>query len=137
MTRLNVFVLLALGLSVSTFAEHASELDASCNARLNWDLDGPALTWGLTHLTKTAQQCCDECKRVAKCNSWTWCPENKCWSPDIWDHRLHECWLKIQDDPRNPKVNHEGAFSHEFRSEHTTAPEKTPWMSGIIFKTSF
>jgi hypothetical protein len=108
MPRLTVFILLALGLSIQ--AERAEDVDPSCHARNHWDLDGPALTWGLTHLTKTAQACCDECKTVPTCNSWTWCPELKCWSPgacgvqrtcayqpvtdklclqDVWDHGLH------------------------------------------------
>lgn len=133
MPRLHVFLLLALGLSVSS--ERAADVDPSCHARDNWDLDGPALTWGLTHLTKTAQTCCDECKATQNCNSWVWCPSIKCWSPDIWDHSLHECWLKVQDDPRSPKVNHEGAYSPEFRAQHPTAPEKTPWMAGVVYKS--
>ena len=94
---------------------------------------------GLDFKTPTAQACCDACRahekrdgQPGKCNSWVWCPEDKCWAPDIWDHRLHECWLKVQDDPASPKVNHRGAFSDAFRAEHKTAPEKTPWMAGVL-----
>jgi hypothetical protein len=139
-----------------------TEVDASCGAQVNLDLDGFAVSWGLDFKTPTAQACCDACKaheqrdgQPGKCNSWcvltrpprvpvhcaltfslparrVWCPEEKCWAPDIWDHAAHECWLKVQDDPAKPKVNHKGDFSAAFRAEHKTAPEKTPWMAGVL-----
>ena len=116
-----------------------TEVDAICGAQANLDLDGFAVSWGLDFKTPTAQACCDACRaheqrdgQPGKCNSWVWCPEEKCWAPDIWDHSLHECWLKIQDDPAAPKINHRGAFSAAFRAEHKTAPEKTPWMAGVL-----
>eukprot|EP00959_Pyramimonas_sp_CCMP1952_P097688 2041579-Pyramimonas_sp.AAC.3 len=32
------------------------------------------------------------------------------------------------------QVNHKGDFSNKFRSEHKTAPLRTPWVAGIIDK---
>jgi hypothetical protein len=116
----------------------ATELDASCGAEVNLDLDGFAVSWGLDFKTKTAAECCEACRAHKRrddgkqCNSWVWCPEEKCWSPDIWDHKYQECWLKVQDDPRRPTINHKGAFPAAFRQEHKTAPEKTPWMAGVL-----
>lgn len=61
-----------------------------------------------------------------------WCPEEVCWSPDIWNHTRNECWLKVQLDVSTPKINHDGAFSEAFRAEHKTAPTHTPWLSGVL-----
>ena len=108
--------------------------DASCHAETHLDLDGPALSWGLDFKVETAQACCDACKAKHDegCNSWVWCPEELCWSPDIWNHSRHECWLKKQADANNPVVNHRGAYSAAFRAEHKTAPAKVPWTAGVL-----
>jgi hypothetical protein len=46
---------------------------------------------------ETAAECCEACKRhtalkeqPGDCNSWVWCPEPLCWSPDIWNHTHKE-----------------------------------------------
>ena len=46
--------------------------------------------------------------------------------------RRAQCWLKVQADPAAPKVNHRGDFAEAFRTEHKTAPPKTPWMAGVL-----
>lgn len=128
-------------------------VDASCHAVESLDLDGPAVSWGLDFKKPSAQECCDACKACVhagkeaasslfltppsvhsteKCNSWVWCGYEKCWSPDVWDHGLHECWLKTQDDPLNPKVNHQGAYAAAYREEHKTAPSHVQWMAGTL-----
>jgi len=55
--------------------------------------------------------CCQACLEHTKkpgqagdCNSWVFCPEEVCWSPDIWNHTFGECWLKVQQDVNNPQV---------------------------------
>ncbi|KAK3285903.1 hypothetical protein CYMTET_6515 [Cymbomonas tetramitiformis] len=117
----------------------AAEMDPTCHAVANLDLDGPAVSWGSSFKKNSAAECCEACKRHKKtanqpgnCNSWVWCPEPECWSPDIWNHTYGECWLKVQQDPQNPKVNFEGAYPSEFRKEHKTAPEMVAWMAGTI-----
>ena len=132
----------AVNASAGGAADALAGLDASCGAEANLDLDGFAVSWGLDFHTDTAAACCEACKRHTKtegqpgrCNSWVWCPEKltgKCWSPDIWDHRYQECWLKVQEDPAKPKVNHRGDFPAAFRLEHKTAPQKTPWVAGVL-----
>eukprot|EP00242_Pyramimonas_sp_CCMP2087_P001695 CAMPEP_0198228062 /NCGR_PEP_ID=MMETSP1445-20131203/111713_1 /TAXON_ID=36898 /ORGANISM="Pyramimonas sp., Strain CCMP2087" /LENGTH=205 /DNA_ID=CAMNT_0043908311 /DNA_START=391 /DNA_END=1008 /DNA_ORIENTATION=+ len=114
-------------------------ISTKCNAVANLDLDGPAVAWGLSFRKDSAAECCEACMRHTKqpgqagaCNSWVWCPEAVCWAPDIWNHTYKECWLKVQDDFRAPKVNHKGEFSVKFRSEHQTAPSHTPWIAGVI-----
>ncbi len=88
---------------------------------------------------ETAAECCAACKAHTKlqdqagdCNSWVWCPEPLCWSPDIWNHTHKECWLKVQADAHAPAVNHRGPFAAAFRAEHKTAPSHTPWMAGVL-----
>jgi hypothetical protein len=37
-------------------------------------------------------------------------------------YTLGECWLKVQEDPRDPKVNFRGGYTADFRAHHSTAP---------------
>ena len=85
---------------------------------MNLDLDGPAVSWGLTFKLANASACCQACKEhVPKggdpgpCNSWVYCPlraDEECWSPDVWNHTGGECWLKVQEDVLAPKINIRG-----------------------------
>ena len=116
-------------------------IDERCNAKEHLDFDGPAVSWGMSFKMDSAAECCKACMehtrkpgQPADCNSWVWCPEAVCWSPDIWyvaaarecrvrrtrttrwlaetrelgdgrrNHTFGECWLKIQDDIRSPQV---------------------------------
>ena len=74
-----------------------------CHAELHTDYDGAAVRWGLTHHKESAADCCQACldhaKRARpgdrKCNIWVYCPsEFGCHSPDIYEHKHMECWLK-------------------------------------------
>lgn len=74
-----------------------------CHAELHTDYDGAAVRWGLTHHKESAADCCQACldhaKRAQpgdrKCNIWVYCPsETGCHSPDIYEHKHMECWLK-------------------------------------------
>lgn len=74
-----------------------------CNAEPHTDYDGIAVRWGLTHHTESAADCCQACLDQAKaakdgemkCNVWVYCPsEEGCFSPDIYEHKQFECWLK-------------------------------------------
>lgn len=74
-----------------------------CHAELHTDYDGPAVRWGLTHHKESAADCCQACLDQArrakpgdkKCNIWVYCPsESGCYSPDIYEHKHQECWLK-------------------------------------------
>lgn len=75
-----------------------------CNAELHTDYDGAAVRWGLTHRKESAADCCQACLDQAKyakpgqkkCNVWVYCPsETGCYSPDIYEHKSQECWLKF------------------------------------------
>lgn len=117
-------------------------VDASCRGEASLDLDGPAVRWGMDHRVASAGECCEACKAHARehadepperrCNSWVFCPEPACWAPDIWNHTLGECWLKVQEDPDRPKVNFRGAYPPEFRAHHSTAPTHVAWQAGVI-----
>jgi len=50
-------------------------------------------------------------------------------------HRAYagECWLKVQVDPHQPAVNHQGYYAPEFRAEHKTAPPQVAWTGGLVF----
>ena len=74
-----------------------------CHAEAHTDYDGFAVRWGLTHHVESAADCCEECLKHAKnakgdekkCNVWVYCPvEEGCFSPDIYEHKHQECWLK-------------------------------------------
>ncbi|XP_057973661.1 uncharacterized protein LOC131161718 [Malania oleifera] len=109
-----------------------------CNAELHTDYDGTAVRWGLTHHKESAADCCQACLDQAKfakpgekkCNVWVYCPsETGCYSPDIYEHKHQECWLKYAESPR---LNFKDKYSESYRESHPTAPLIVPWMSGVV-----
>ncbi|KAJ0026047.1 hypothetical protein Pint_08806 [Pistacia integerrima] len=109
-----------------------------CNAQLHTDYDGTAVRWGLTHHKESAADCCQACLEHAKrakpgqmkCNIWVYCPaETGCHSPDIYEHKNQECWLKYAE---KPKLNFKGKYSESYRNSHPTAPLFVPWVSGVV-----
>ncbi|KAK3128704.1 hypothetical protein QOZ80_6BG0465380 [Eleusine coracana subsp. coracana] len=113
-------------------------LPAECNAEVHTDYGGTAVRWGLTHHKESAADCClaciDQAKRAKpgalKCNIWVYCPsEYGCYSPDKYEHKHQECWLKQAD---HPKLNFKDRYSESYRDSHPTAPVVVPWMSGVI-----
>ncbi|KAL6633500.1 hypothetical protein ACP70R_026171 [Stipagrostis hirtigluma subsp. patula] len=113
-------------------------LSPQCNAELHTDYDGAAVRWGLTHHKESAADCCQACLDQAKnakpgelkCNIWVYCPsEFGCYSPDKYEHKHQECWLKQAD---HPKLNFKDKYSESYRDAHPTAPVVVPWMSGVI-----
>ncbi|XXG80139.1 hypothetical protein AAC387_Pa09g1076 [Persea americana] len=74
-----------------------------CHTEAHTDYDGAAVRWGLTHHKESAADCCQACLDQAnrakpgemKCNIWVYCPsEAGCFSPDKYEHKHQECWLK-------------------------------------------
>ncbi|EER88065.1 hypothetical protein BDA96_10G100700 [Sorghum bicolor] len=113
-------------------------LPPECNTELHTDYGGTAVRWGLTHHKESAADCCQACidqaKRARpgalKCNIWVYCPsEYGCYSPDKYEHKHQECWLKQADHPR---LNFKDRYSEPYRDSHPTAPVVVPWMSGVI-----
>uniref|UniRef100_A0A2P2IQH2 Apple domain-containing protein n=1 Tax=Rhizophora mucronata TaxID=61149 RepID=A0A2P2IQH2_RHIMU len=109
-----------------------------CHAELHTDYDGAAVKWGLTHHKESAADCCQACLDQArrakpgekKCNIWVYCPsETGCYSPDIYEHKNMECWLKYAE---KPKLNFKDRYSESYRSSHPRAPVMVPWVSGVI-----
>ncbi|KAL9244183.1 hypothetical protein vseg_017986 [Gypsophila vaccaria] len=109
-----------------------------CHAELHTDYGGAAVRWGLTHHKESAADCCQACLDQAKrakpgemkCNIWVYCPsETGCHSPDIYEHRNQECWLKYAEQP---KVTFKDKYSDSYRNAHPTAPLVVPWASGVI-----
>ncbi|KAL2894562.1 Chromatin modification-related protein vid21 [Bienertia sinuspersici] len=124
---------------------------SECNAQLHTDYDGVAVKWGLTHHRESAADCCQACFNQAKranpgemkCNTWVYCPlETGCYSPDIYEHKHQECWLKyvsvFQDSvylailSEKPKLNFKDKYSESYRSSHPEAPLVVPWVSGVV-----
>ena len=68
----------------------------------------------------------------ATCNTWVFCPENRCWSSDKWNHTYGECWLKWQKHPLHPHAGASGAYPERFRARHATAPKLVQWISGAL-----
>ncbi|OAY78575.1 hypothetical protein ACMD2_18470 [Ananas comosus] len=113
-------------------------LPPECHAELHTDYDGAAVRWGLTHHKESAADCCQACLDHAKqakpgemkCNIWVYCPsEFGCYSPDIYEHKHQECWLKQAEKPR---LNFKDKYSERYRSSHPTAPVVVPWISGVV-----
>ncbi|XP_071703348.1 uncharacterized protein [Rutidosis leptorrhynchoides] len=113
-------------------------LPPECNVELHTDFGGQAVKWGLTHHKESAYDCCQACLDHAKnakpnelkCNIWVYCPvEEGCHSPDIYEHKLQECWLKYDE---KPKVNYKDMYSENYRNRHPNAPMFVPWVSGVI-----
>ncbi|KAJ6839633.1 uncharacterized protein M6B38_314530 [Iris pallida] len=113
-------------------------LPRECNAELHTDYDGTAVRWGLTHHKESAADCCQACLDHAKnakegekkCNIWVYCPsEYGCYSPDIYEHKHQECWLKQAEKPR---LNFKDKYSEAYINSHPKAPVVVPWMSGVI-----
>lgn len=109
-----------------------------CHAELHTDYDGVAVKWGLTHHKESAADCCQACFDQAsrakpgemKCNVWVYCPsEAGCYSPDIYEHKHQECWLKFSE---KPKLNFKDKYSESYRSSHPGAPLVVPWVSGVL-----
>ncbi|KAI5064277.1 hypothetical protein GOP47_0020947 [Adiantum capillus-veneris] len=110
---------------------------SECRAEVNSDYDGAAVRWGLTFHVESAADCCQACLDQAKsakpnqlkCNIWVYCAHKAgCYSPDIYEHKHQECWLKQSNKPR---LNFKGKYSPEYRRSHPTAPVVVPWVSGV------
>ncbi|XP_061343620.1 uncharacterized protein LOC133289651 isoform X2 [Gastrolobium bilobum] len=113
-------------------------LPPECNAELHSDYDGTAVRWGLTHHKDSAADCCQACLDQAKrakegekkCNIWVYCPsEYGCHSPDIYQHKHQECWLKYAE---NPKLNFKDRYPEWYRNSQPSAPVIVPWVSGVV-----
>nr|XP_034926450.1 uncharacterized protein LOC118057848 isoform X1 [Populus alba] len=113
-------------------------LPPECHAELHTDYDGAAVRWGLTYHKESAADCCQACLDQAKyakpgekkCNIWVYCPsETGCYSPDIYQHRNQECWLKYAE---KPKLNFKDSYSESYRDSHPNAPLIVPWVSGVV-----
>ncbi|KDO84230.1 hypothetical protein CISIN_1g020080mg [Citrus sinensis] len=109
-----------------------------CHAELHTDYDGVAIRWGLTHHRDSAADCCQACIEQAKrakpgqmkCNIWVYCPaETGCHSPDKYEHKYQECWLKYAE---KPKLNFKDRYSEKYRNAHPAAPLVVPWVSGVV-----
>ncbi|KAG6786528.1 hypothetical protein POTOM_008134 [Populus tomentosa] len=113
-------------------------LPPECHAELHTDYDGAAVRWGLTYHKESAADCCQACLDQAKyakpgekkCNIWVYCPsETGCYSPDIYQHKNQECWLKYAE---KPKLNFKDRYSESYRDSHPNAPLIVPWVSGVV-----
>ncbi|KAL3845177.1 hypothetical protein ACJIZ3_002580 [Penstemon smallii] len=114
------------------------KLPPECHTELHTDYDGAAVRWGLTNPKDSAYACCMACLNQArranpgekKCNIWVYCPsENGCYSPDIYEHKNQECWLKYSE---KPKVTFKDRYSESYRDAHPNAPVMVPWVSGVV-----
>ncbi|KAG5543434.1 hypothetical protein RHGRI_016237 [Rhododendron griersonianum] len=114
------------------------QVPPECHAELHSDYGGIAVRWGLTHHRESASDCCQACLDHArnakpgenKCNIWVYCPsETGCYSPDIYEHKHTECWLKYAEKPR---LNFKDRYPEWFRDSHRNVPVIVPWVSGVV-----
>ena len=111
-----------------------------CGTEHNADYDGTrAWNWGLdkSQHVKDPAACCAKCRAHESCNSWVFCPDDRCFAPDVHKHQRGECWLKNQLDPASPSVNMRGAYTAKYRARHGHhhAPPMVQWISGTIRRT--
>ncbi|CAJ2641019.1 unnamed protein product [Trifolium pratense] len=113
-------------------------LPPECHAELHTDYDGTAVRWGLTHHKNSAADCCQACLDHArhakegenKCNIWVYCPsESGCHSPDIYEHKHQECWLKYA---AKPQLNFKDKYPESYKKSFPSAPVVVPWVSGVV-----
>ncbi|XP_020231807.1 uncharacterized protein LOC109812291 [Cajanus cajan] len=113
-------------------------LPPECNAELHTDYDGTAVQWGLNHHKDSAADCCQACLNQAKrakegekkCNIWVYCPsEFGCHSPDVYQHKYQECWLKYAE---KPKLNFKDRYPEWYRNLRPSAPGIVQWASGVV-----
>lgn len=111
------------------------QLPPQCHPEPNTDFGGVAVRWGLTYHVNSAAECCKAClwhaayARVGqlKCNVWVFCPEkNGCPSPDGYDHKFGECWLKQANQPQATVQN----YSLVMRNKNSS-PLPVLWISGV------
>lgn len=114
------------------------QLPPECHAELHTDYDGAAVRWGLTNPKESAYDCCMACLDQAKmakpnekkCNIWVYCPsETGCYSPDIYEHKNQECWLKYAEEP---KLSFKDRYPESYRSSHRNVPVIVPWVAGVV-----
>ncbi|KAK1395756.1 Fanconi anemia group G protein [Heracleum sosnowskyi] len=114
------------------------QLPPECHTELHTDYGGAAVRWGLTHHKESAFDCCQACLDQAKnakegekrCNIWVYCPsEGGCYSPDIYEHKHQECWLKYDE---KPQVSFKDTYSESYRNSHPNVPLVVPWVAGIV-----
>jgi hypothetical protein len=107
-----------------------------CQPEPNTDFGGLTVRWGLTHHVNNAAECCKACTKQAsyarggqrKCNVWVYCPRKSgCPSPDGYEHKFGECWLKEADKP-HAVVND---YSSVIRNK-TAPPMPVLWISGVL-----
>mmetsp|Transcript_9244 Transcript_9244/g.33902 ORF Transcript_9244/g.33902 Transcript_9244/m.33902 type:complete len:270 (+) Transcript_9244:62-871(+) len=146
-----------------------------CRPEPHTGYGGETFTWGLDFKVKDEGECCAACLAHARtcgtgnegttfwhaskqagptkcgrqhvaCNTWTYCPLERCFSYDIHNHTQHECWLKFNADPAKPFVSSRGNYPLALRQanrEHWPypvaestwpweMPESVSWTSGII-----
>ncbi|CAI8599216.1 unnamed protein product [Vicia faba] len=113
-------------------------LPSECHAELHTDYDGTAVRWGLNHHKDSAAECCQACLDHArhakedekKCNIWVYCPsEFGCHSPDIYQHKHQECWLKYDE---KPQLNFKNKYPESYQKSYPSAPVVVPWVSGVV-----
>ncbi|KAK8705612.1 hypothetical protein V6N13_049210 [Hibiscus sabdariffa] len=113
-------------------------LPPECNLEIHTDYAGECVRWGLSNPQESAADCCQACLDQAKsakpdqkkCNIWVYCPsESGCYSPDEYEHKHMECWLKYSE---KPSLNFKDRYSEEYRNSHSNVPVIVPWVSGVI-----
>jgi hypothetical protein len=106
-----------------------------CQPELNTDFGGVAVRWGLTFHVNNAAECCKACAKQAsyargsqrKCNVWVFCPhKGGCPSPDGYEHKFGECWLKQADKPRPVVHNYSVVMA-----DKSVPPLPVLWISGV------
>ena len=93
--------------------------DETCGEEPHSDRGGKGRTFGVSHRTASAQECCDKCKKWTKqggCNSWTFCGYPVCFGLDTgWNHTFGECWLRQLADPAQPTFGQRGKYAMRYR----------------------
>ena len=108
--------------------------DPTCGEHPHSGRDGALLTWGLSYRTRSAQECCNQCKQHPKhCNSWTFCGLPVCWGLDTGhNHTFGECWLRRLKDARastswRQRGKYTAAWLRRHRRTRPGCARNEPW----------
>ena len=105
------------------------------------DVDGFAIVWGSGNLKDSVEECAEACRNLPPtpfagvklpCNAFSYCPNDKCFTPAAGEYTKGQCWLKWQEGPHAPQLNMQGDYTAEYLRRHPNAPRSVDWHAGVV-----
>lgn len=122
-------------------ADHDALMARETHIMEHTDLDGFAIVWGSGNIKESVEECAEACKNLEPttfagvklpCNAFSYCPNEKCFTPAAGVYTKGQCWLKWQEGVNDPQVNMQGAYDAEYHRRHPNAPDMVDWHGGVV-----